>query len=72
MRKIPPHITDASVQATLLKIDQEIDAKMKVVNTLRDKIKKTGPNSVELDLLKKMGNEIDQLDQEWKRLLGLD
>ena len=68
MRKIPDTITDAGVQAQLKKIDQEIDAKMKIVNTIREKIKKTGLNSEELNTLKTVGNEIDALDNEWKQL----
>ena len=68
MRKIPDTITDAGVQAQLKKIDQQIDGKMKIVNTIREKIKKAGLNSEELNTLKTLGNEIDALDNEWKQL----
>lgn len=69
MRKIPTTLTDPKVQEQLLKISAQIEAHMKVVNVLRDKIKKTGPSGPELEQLKKIGTEIDQLDQEWKSLV---
>ena len=68
MRKIPSEITDQAVLTQLQKLNQEIDGKMKVVNQIRDKLKKTGPNSAELETLKKVGAEIDLLDREWKTL----
>ena len=68
MRKIPTQITDAGVKAKLTAIDQQIDDKMKKVNTLRDQAKKTGFSDVQLQELKKMGGEIDRLDKEWKAL----
>jgi hypothetical protein len=69
MRPIPATVTDPVLKEKLLKLGQQIEAKMQIVNGLRDQIKKTGPSGPEIESLKKIGSEIDQLDQEWKSLL---
>jgi hypothetical protein len=70
MRAIPPTITDATMKQKLLQISQQIDEKMMRVNAIRSKMKKKDFTSAELDELKKLGAEIDQLDQQWKKLVA--
>jgi hypothetical protein len=63
MRKIPDTISDPVVIKKLTELSQQIEAKMKIVKTIKD--------SSRLDDLKKVSVEIDTLDQEWKNLAGL-
>ena len=63
MRKIPETVTDDSVISKLNEISVLIEAKMKVVKTLKD--------SAQLQDLKKVSVEIDTLDKEWKALAGI-
>jgi len=70
MRKIPENITDAAVIAKLTAIGQQVEAKMKQVNQLRDQMKKKDLTPALLADLKKVSVEIDTLDQEWKTLAG--
>jgi len=68
MRKIPETITDPAVIAKLTAISQQVEAKMKQVNLLRDQMKKKDMSPALLADLKKVSTEIDTLDQEWKAL----
>ena len=66
MRKIPENITDQALIGKLSAISQQIEAKMKQVNLLRDQMKKKDLSPVLLADLKKISMEIDTLDKEWK------
>ncbi len=63
MRKIPETISDPSKIIQLNDLSKQIEEKMKTVKNLKD--------SSQLDALKKVSIEIDNLDKEWKKLAGI-
>ena len=63
MRAIPSHITEQEKIQQLKDLSQQIEAKMKLVKTMKD--------TSQIHDLKKLGNEIDALDKEWKQIAGM-
>lgn len=71
MRKILDNISDPALIVKLTEISRQIDAKMKLVNALRNQMKKNELPPAQLQELKKISAEIDQLDKSWKDLAGI-
>ena len=75
MRTIPPTVTDSALKLKLQAIAKKIDEKMNRVNAIRAQIKSPKKNQqgefapADLNELKQLGTEIDQLDREWKEIV---